>query len=107
MAINKSLIMWQNWPRAVLKLKASGNFLLFPSGENQGLFLPSSIGVDPHPTVRPPDCSIRSWAAFCAEGTTVGAKCGMCINVCGDDVGFVTHCNSILVNMTIPSSATF
>lgn len=25
----------------------------------------------------------------------------------GDDVGFVTHCNSILVNTTNPSTATF
>lgn len=25
----------------------------------------------------------------------------------GDDVVFVTHCNSVLVNMTDPSSATF
>ena len=49
----------------------------------------------------------RAQVAFCAEGTTVGLENKRACVPVGDDVGFVIHCNSVLVNTTGPSSATF
>lgn len=72
-----------------MKLKASGNFLLLPSGETQGFLLLSSLVLlPPDPCLstsqaHPSDYSTCSQAAFRAEATTVGAEHRMCTYACG------------------------
>lgn len=90
-------------------MEAPGNSLFLLSGENWGFFLHPSFGVVPPWTPKPILLTVTCVCqpAFCAEATTVGLENKHAYVPSGDDVGFVIHCNSVWVNATRPSSATF
>lgn len=73
-----------------MKREASSNFFFLLSAENRGFLLSRRA-----PQARPSDCSARGQAAFCAEATTVGQNTECASMPVGDDMGFVTHRNSV------------
>lgn len=89
----------------------SGNFLFLPSRENQGFLLHSSLVLPllhPHPPKHIPLITAHAVRLPSVQKLPLwGQNTEVAYMPVGDDVGFVTHCNSILVNTTTPSSATF
>lgn len=95
---------------------APGNFFLFPSRQS-GLPPSLLLGVAPRlpRPPQPPQAHLSDYTAHAVRRLPSvqkppplwGQNTEGAYMPAGDDVGFVTHCNSILVNTTNPSSATF